>query len=107
MHLDALKTCNSCSIPYLYTTHIFIIVSLTMCVVLRYSACALWDGDGCGLTLASGTVFNKILLWCLTSDDLAKDSGADAKVKVQLTLCGHEARRNTGLVLLQCFIFVP
>lgn len=55
-------------------------------------------GDSCDLVVASGTVFNKILLWHLR-DAVAVNPGADARVKVNVILGGHEVRIKTGLAL--------
>ena len=60
----------------------------------RYSACALYSDSVCDLTLASGTVFNKILLWHLSGDQVSKRPEPDTRVKVSLTLSGHEARNK-------------
>ena len=62
----------------------------------RYSARVVCiGGDACDLVVASGTVFNKILLWHL--GDMV--SMHPARVKVNLTLGGHEVRRKPGLAL--------
>ena len=50
-------------------------------------------GDACDLVIASGTVFNKILLWHL-GDVVSMNPETDARVKVNLTLGGHEVRRK-------------
>ena len=51
----------------------------------------------CDLTLASGTVFNKILLWHLSGDQIGKRADPDHRVKVSLTLSGHEAREKLAI----------
>lgn len=48
----------------------------------------------CDLTLASGTVFNKILLWHISDGQISKRPEPDSRVKVSLTLSGHEAREK-------------
>ena len=65
----------------------------------RYSACVLCSDtySVCDLTLASGTVFNKILLWHLSSDQTGKRTEPDHRVKVSLTLSGHEAREKLAI----------
>lgn len=64
-------------------------------------------GEACDLVVASGTVFNKILLWHLR-DAVAVNPGADARVKVNVTLGGHEVKREPGLVLccLTCHLHI-
>ena len=62
----------------------------------------LCDGDDVdGLTIASGTVFNKILLWRVT-DQPTNDHEAEARMKVHLKLAGHEARRQYYRVICVC-----
>jgi hypothetical protein len=60
----------------------------------RYSACVLCSDSVCDLTLASGTVFNKILLWHISDGQISKRPEPDSRVKVSLTLSGHEAREK-------------
>ena len=60
----------------------------------------MYSGSVCDLTLASGTVFNKILLWHLGHDQIGKRPEPDYRVKVSLSLSGHEAREKLAKTII-------
>ena len=62
-------------------------VSLTL--MCRYSA-RLEGGSVSGLTVASGTVFNEVLLWHLEGEGPSRTGARGERVKVRLSLSGHE-----------------